>query len=123
MAVVLSVLIVEPFLISIYGTTPGKRLYGIYVLNSEGKPLSLRDSIKRSLMVFVRGDWLAIPGLIAIGRLRAYFRYEKFGVTLWDERLGITYKHPTCSGARILFTNFLIFSVTFVVFVAERFSK
>ena len=122
LGIALNVLIVEPYLISVFGTTPGKRLYGICVLNSDGKPLSFRDSVNRSLLVFVRGEWFCIPVLIAIGRLRAYSRYKQFGVTFWDELLGINYKHPTCSRARILFTNVLIFSVLFGLFALDRFT-
>ena len=46
---------VESNLLNVFGTTPGKWLMGIRVLDSYGHKLNFSMSIKRSLLVWVKG--------------------------------------------------------------------
>lgn len=58
----LPMLLLEPFLLSRWGTTPGKALFGIKVLDSEGQKLSLKKARERTMGVFSKGMGYGIPG-------------------------------------------------------------
>lgn len=57
----LPMLLLEPFLLSRWGTTPGKALFGIKVLDSEGEKMPLRQARERTWEVFSRGMGYGIP--------------------------------------------------------------
>ena len=56
----------EPFCYSLFGTTPGKFLYSIKVLNKNGSKLSFKKALKRSLQVWIRGNGFNITFIVAI---------------------------------------------------------
>lgn len=58
----LPMLLLEPFLLSRWGTTPGKAVFGITVLDADGQKLSLRQARERTMGVFARGMGYGIPG-------------------------------------------------------------
>ena len=80
-------LVTEPVLLHFWGTTVGKRLFGIRVVSIHtGEKLSLSEAYARTGTVFACGDGAGIP-LIGIGcNLYSYYRYVKRGELLaWEE--------------------------------------
>lgn len=58
----LPMLLLEPVMLSLWGTTLGKALFGIKVLNPEGRKMSLRQAGERTMGVFAKGMGYGIPG-------------------------------------------------------------
>ena len=76
----------ETFLIHRLGTTPGKWLLGIRVLNDDSSLLSLAQATRRSVQVLFigLGFGLAWGGLTLICQFMSYFTAVRFGRPLWD---------------------------------------
>jgi len=79
----------ETCLLATWGTTPGKRIFGLHVRNANGEKLSYRDAFKRSGIL--QGMFL-IPALIPFGSilniaLLIFQRRQllKTGYTTWDK--------------------------------------
>lgn len=58
----LPMLLLEPLMLSRWGTTPGKAIFGIKVLDPEGQKLSLLQARRRTMTVFARGMGFGLPG-------------------------------------------------------------
>lgn len=59
--VFLLMLLTEPMLLALFGTTPGKWLLGLRVTDNEGKRLSLEEAGERTWKMFLYGMGLGIP--------------------------------------------------------------
>ena len=105
----------EPFCISIWGTTPGKFLYSIRVLNKDSSKLSIKKSIKRSLQVYIRGMAFAIPIFDSVANYIAYRDYKKNKSTPWDRNLKINYVIGDISNKRIIITNIIILILAYSI--------
>jgi len=82
----------EPFFISKWGTTPGKRLFGITVVHPNNQNLSLQESIGRTFQVWMRGLAFSIP-IICIGTiLFSYIYLKKYRYTYWDKKYNVILK-------------------------------
>lgn len=57
----LPMLLLEPLMLSRWGTTPGKAVFGITVLDSEGQKMSLHQARERTAEVFSKGMGYGIP--------------------------------------------------------------
>lgn len=74
----------EAFFLSTMGATPGKWLFGIEVMNRLGNNLTYSNALRRTLLVWFKGDGLGISLVAFFTRLFAYKRLKKTGTTLWD---------------------------------------
>lgn len=80
-------MLAEPLLLHFWGTTMGKRLFGIRVVSIRtGGKLGLSEAFSRTGMVFACGDGASIP-LVNIGcNIYSYYRYAVKGEPLaWEE--------------------------------------
>jgi len=76
---------IEALLVSATGTTPGKWLFGIRILDAESNArLSLGGAFKRTILALAQGCGAALPVLSLITALCAYQRLTRTGTTLWD---------------------------------------
>jgi uncharacterized RDD family membrane protein YckC len=75
---------VEAALLHLHGTTPGKWLLGIRVINEDGGPLSLGQAVKRSLRVYVAGIGMGWGPLAPICQGISWWITRRIGRTLWD---------------------------------------
>ncbi len=57
----LPMLLLEPLMLSRWGTTPGKAIFGIRVLDPEGEKMSLLQARRRTMEVFAKGMGYGIP--------------------------------------------------------------
>ena len=105
----------EPFCITLWGTTPGKYLYTIRVLNKDGSKLILKKAIKRSLQIYIKGNAFFIPIFSYIANAIAYRYYKSEKETPWDKNLKIQYFIGDISNRRILITNIIILILTFSI--------
>ena len=65
-------IVLEPLLLKIFGTTPGKWLLGLYITDEWGKKLSYVDGLSRILTIFWRGYGLNIPIYNLIRQYKSY---------------------------------------------------
>ena len=77
--------VIETLLIHQFGTTLGKRLLGIRVLNADGSHLSLAESTRRALRVYVLGIGLgwSVVCLVCMGI--SAFTTKRLGKPMWDQ--------------------------------------
>jgi uncharacterized RDD family membrane protein YckC len=80
-------------LLAATGTTPGKWLFGISVRDAFGRRPSFQRSLNRETRVLVQGLAIGIPFISLITMFLAKNRLEEWGVTAWDERLGLEVRH------------------------------
>lgn len=110
----LGMIVLEAFCLRIFGTTPGKKLLHIYVveLSADGlSGVSPMRAFARSFMVFVGGLGMMISFLpLIMGGISLYMLWKR-GITSWDAR---TETHPVQvmrpHGARFLLAVVILFS-------------
>lgn len=127
-------ILLEPFLFSTFGTTPGKALANIKVSHADGSQLSFGQALQRYLclllctaMLFVMAcSALAtfIPPLqrlvLLLGFVSVcciayqYFRMLKTGRTTWDNRQDLTYAISSRSGLRVFVFVIVLLSTAIV---------
>ena len=84
-------LAVEPLFLSMFGTTPGKAIFGIRVTDRDGERLDYNTAIERTWTVMWEGEALRIP-LVCL-----YFQYKSLDLAeqefplSWEEDSELTY--------------------------------
>ncbi|NNE90099.1 MAG: RDD family protein [Verrucomicrobiales bacterium] len=94
--------LVEGILIWLFGTTPGKALFGIRVTTQDGSPVPIFRAMGRSIYVFVAGFGMGINILQAIAMAAGFFRLLAKGNTFWDQHLKLKTHHAPMGLVRIL---------------------
>ena len=93
--------IVEVFAINRIGMTPGKWILRIRVVHSEGRFLTLTESLKRYLYVLVRGMGFMLFPLFAIFFVLSFVEVSQTGAALWDKRLSSEVQHGIMQGKHV----------------------
>ncbi len=101
----------EALLISLFGTTPAKWLFGIRVAHPGGNLLSFAAALNRSFLVFVQGVGFGIPFVALFTQLFAYRRLTKTGTTLWDTSTTAVVLHKKWGVFRALACTAAVFAV------------
>lgn len=83
------------------GSTLGKWLFGIQVLDDDGQPLGVRRAVGREMRVLVQGLAFGLPviSLLALGL--AYRRLGRRGRTHWDEAMDLRVRYRPLSGVQM----------------------
>jgi len=90
MAILLTMLL-EPFFLHLFGTTPGKWIMGLRIEGSDGKKLSLADARSRTWSVLWRGEGLYVPILNFIRNWKSYRACSQGEMSSWDWENSISY--------------------------------
>lgn len=101
----------EAALLSRFGTTPAKWLFGIRVEHPGGDLLFFSEAMNRSFQVFVQGVGLGIPFIALFTQLFAYRRLTKTGTTLWDTAISAVVLHKKWGVLRALVCTATVFVV------------
>ena len=101
----------EALLLSLFGTTPAKWLFGIRVAHPGGDLLSFVEAVNRSFLVFVQGVGFGIPFVALFTQLFAYRRLTKTGTTLWDTSTRAVVLHQKWGVLRALACTAAVFVV------------
>jgi uncharacterized RDD family membrane protein YckC/Flp pilus assembly protein TadD len=91
--VVINWIFFEAYLLSSWGTTPGKWLLKVRLQFIDGHQITYRDALKRSAHVLLAGMGLGIPVVSLVTHWVAYSSLKKTGTTTWDEDYGISVVH------------------------------
>ena len=90
--VLIILFLLEPVLLSLFGTTPGKWILGIRVTDNEGQLLTYSDARSRTKSVLLHGMGLRIP-FYSLYRLWKSYKANNDGETLdWEYHSAITLK-------------------------------
>jgi membrane protein implicated in regulation of membrane protease activity len=82
----------EPLLLFLFGTTPGKALFGIRLRKIQGGRLSVTQGYKRIFRVFSHGCGYAIvPGYNFVRMYKSCKACQVDGVTEWDKGVAYTF--------------------------------
>ncbi|MCZ8520901.1 MULTISPECIES: RDD family protein [Paenibacillus] len=111
---IFSWIFVEGTLLSLFGTTPGKKIFRIRVLNASGNRLTPMESFKRSRFIWLRGMGVGIGVVQLIANALAYKTLVKEGYTTWDRDIGTRVHHANLGSIRaalIVILLLLIFTV------------
>jgi len=107
----LMLLPLEASLISTFGTTPFKWVFGIRILNKNGKKLNYFRSFLRVIGVYIVGLGLGIKILMLITQLVAYKKLSKTGTTWWDDFSGSKVEHTEFGIARYTLCTLAVFGL------------
>jgi hypothetical protein len=91
----------EGLMLEVFGTTPGKALYGIAVRQTTGEPLQLGQAFWRAFAVWFRGMAMGLPFVSLISNSLAYRSSVQNGVTSWDRDGGFAVQHSRFGFFRI----------------------
>ena len=91
----------EGFFLGMFGTTPGKVLYGISIRQNSDEPLTMRQSFWRASAACFRGMGLGIPIVYLFTAYSAYKSLLKNGVTTWDDEGAFKIAHSPFSAIRV----------------------
>jgi len=107
----------EAFFLFRTGTTPGKSLFGIQVLDKSGHRLSYPDALQRTFLLWIKGEGLGIPLVAIVTRLFAYKRLKNTGTTLWDSAMGTVVTHKEFTMVRTIACVIVVGTVALVTLV------
>ena len=114
---------IEAFMLSKYGFTPSKWVFGISVIGKNSDKLSISKAFIRAGTVWIKGDGIGMPIIAIFTRVFAYRRLTSTGTTLWDEAAGSVVVHANWSiwrAALSIALTILVYTVTFVLYVMSR---
>ncbi len=119
----LPTIVVEPFLLYAFSTTPGKWLYGIRVISKSGTSIKFKDAFLRTSLVSTLGLGLNIPVASIVAMAISYSRLKNNRTTLWDQKAKTVCDCEPFSAARFIlcitgtaaaiFLSVIIFSVVY----------
>ena len=88
----LIMLLTEPVLLSLFGTTPGKWILGLKVTDNEGKRLTFAEAMSRTWKVFLYGMGMGIPVWNLFRMWKSYKTCVKKESQEWEYDSAITLK-------------------------------
>ncbi len=102
----------EAYMITRWGTTPGKALLGIRITDKNGDHLGYAASLRRSLGVFVVGLACYIWFLPIISSLFAFYYLWWHGRTFWDSTTNTKVTHKAFHLRQVFLPFILLFVIT-----------
>jgi len=93
---------VEGMLLHVWGTTPGKALFGIRLSGQDGERLSLTRGLGRSVLVWMAGFGFGLFPFYIIGALVGLGMLLFGGSTFWDRKFGVQVHHLPMTPARLI---------------------
>ncbi len=92
----------EAIAISLFGTTPGKAIWGIRLASIEHSTLGPISSLRRSMAVVFRGMFFGIPPITLLSQGWAMITLLNQGATSWDRNSGSIVEYASLGGRRIM---------------------
>ena len=80
------VLLLEPLLLTLFGTTPGKWLTGVHVMHKDGRKLTYTEALKRTWGVLLYGLGLGVPVIELIFQYQGLNTVYSGNPTKWDQQ-------------------------------------
>ena len=84
---------IEAVMLCLFGTTPGKALFGIWLIGGYGRKLGFRDALTRNFKRFLIGEGLMLP-IISLVRMYKSYTACKDGIIMdYDDYTVYDVKH------------------------------
>ena len=103
---------VEAFLLTTFGTTPGKWLLKVNVALASSDDILYSKALSRSAKVCWRGYGLGLPFVQFITSIVAFNNLKKNGVTSWDREEGFLITHKKIGAIRLIVTIIILLAVS-----------
>jgi uncharacterized RDD family membrane protein YckC len=110
-------LLVETFLLAMFGTTPGKALMNIRLSHVDGHTLTLQQAFGRSCRVWFFGMGAGLPIANLVMMVLAYRRLMRDGATSWDRGAGLVITHGQLGAGRV--AAITLFAIAYIALVAS----
>lgn len=113
----LMMIFLEPAMLSLFGTTPGKWLLGLGVTGRDGRRLTYGVALSRTWTMFCRGMGLSLPIYNLVRLWKSYRACEEWGTLDWEYESTVTLKDEkawraaTYVGAYAVLIGILVLSV------------
>lgn len=104
-------IVIEPFLLSTVYTTPGKLIFGMTVTSLDGKRLTYKEALNRTLLALQHGLGFCAPFLKEYMQISSYVTVENGGELIWEQNSELNIKDSKA-------WRYLVFSVLFVALMA-----
>jgi hypothetical protein len=88
----LMMLLIEPFLLAFLGTTPGKWILGLEVVDHDGKFLSVSEGFSRTWTVFWSGFGFCIPIYNLVRQWKCYNACKEGEILDWEHESALVLK-------------------------------
>lgn len=111
LAEILMLIVVEPFLLSTVYTTPGKFIFGMTVTSLDGRRLTYKEALNRTLLVLQHGLGFCAPFLKEYMQISSYVTAENGGELIWEQNSELNIKDAKA-------WRYLVFAVMFVGLMA-----
>lgn len=93
---------VEGMLLHVFGSTPGKALFGIRLSGQDGERLSLMRGLGRSFLVWMAGFGFGLFPFYIIGSAVGLGMLLTGGSTFWDRKFAVQVHHLPMTPARFV---------------------
>jgi len=103
--------LVEAILLSTWGTTPGKIIFGITIRDNNGNKPSFRSSLNRSASVWFWGMGCGINYVEVITEILSYKKLKDKGITRWDQNGKYNITHEGISIINIIIAVVLLIGI------------
>jgi hypothetical protein len=101
-------MLIEGIYLSVFGTTPGKKLFKIKVRTVEDGRLTVKQSFQRAFLVWYRGMGLGLGIAQVIANIIGGNRLSATGVTTWDRDLKLIVTHEKVGLPIVLLCAFFV---------------
>lgn len=105
------ILILEAIVLAIFGTTLGKFLLNIKLIDPNGQRISFPAAILRTFMLWIKGLAFGLPFISMLTAGYAAGVIRKNGTASWDDSNGITVAYDDLSGIKTVFAILLILGI------------
>ena len=112
--------LVEPLVLSIFQTTPGRALFNTQLVYQKGQQIPLGAAYGRTLRVYIKGMGLGLPIIYLIAHVVAYLHLKEHGTTTWDQQGGFEVRHGKLSGLRITFIVLIFLTMAILYLVSMQ---
>lgn len=107
-------LVIEPLVLAVFQTTPGRALLSTKLIYEKGQKIPLGAAYDRTLRVYIKGMGLGLPIIYLFTYFVAYRHLMTHGTTSWDQDGGFEVRHGKISRLRIMlmvliYTSLIVF--------------
>lgn len=110
-AEIIMLIVIEPFLLSTVYTTPGKFVFGMTVTSLDGRRLTYKEALSRTLLVLQHGLGFCAPFLKEYMQISSYVIAENGGELIWEQNSELNIRDSKV-------WRYFVFSVLFVAAMA-----
>jgi hypothetical protein len=106
-------IIIEPIILSIFGTTIGKAFLNAKLRTVDGERIDFITAFQRSIFVNAAGMGFGLPIINLICFYFSFFDLKKNGKSTWDQQIGTVVLYGKVSSARLIIAS--LFPIGFLI--------